>query len=444
MSSIKKSIASCICDHDTRLAVSYDGTGSIWKNACTSPADGSLQEDYDLDVITNAVFSGSPDTPQATWNYEDATGGFRGNATAWIKELHRTDLGNQYSMAFNFRTGESLSENYLLFFSDVDTSPDGQKGLYHYIASNGRLVLRHRKTTSLNSLSLSPTYVFLPNTEYFVVFTVDSSTGACQLYVDGALVDDGNGYIDTDTDNRDDGTFGVYAFQHGGGGSALPAGSHRTSFAFFNEILSAEQIILLRGIYKARTVEAERRMSNLNKEAADQSIVRRVYFARLDYESAPLLVTSAPFNISFDWNEDSVDEVFLGVGEYGGMSEIEEGAEIQSYSIQLELNGVPGPALSRALGEHYQNRDCRIWRGFLDEGHRLVDVPDLVFRGRMDTQIIDMQKGSISLNVNSRLMDWERSRIRRYTNEDQQQEYPGDKFFEFVPQMVDKQLRWGD
>ena len=53
------------------------------------------------------------------------------------------------------------------------------------------------------------------------------------------------------------------------------------------------------------------------------------------------------------------------------------------------------------------------------------------------------ETATISISVESRLVDWERPRVHRYTNADQQIAYPGDKGLEFVAQMVEKELVWG-
>ena len=38
-------------------------------------------------------------------------------------------------------------------------------------------------------------------------------------------------------------------------------------------------------------------------------------------------------------------------------------------------------------------------------------------------------------------MDLERAEVRRYTDADQQAEYPGDRFFEFVPALQEAEIR---
>jgi hypothetical protein len=47
------------------------------------------------------------------------------------------------------------------------------------------------------------------------------------------------------------------------------------------------------------------------------------------------------------------------------------------------------------------------------------------------------------LTAESRLIDLERSRERRYTSEDQKIDYPNDKGLEFIADLQDKEIVWG-
>jgi len=88
--------------------------------------------------------------------------------------------------------------------------------------------------------------------------------------------------------------------------------------------------------------------------------------------------------------------------------------------------------------------DARLYVGLLDEQHRLIGTPLLIYRGRMDTLDIEMgSTATLTLTVQSRLSDWERPRLLRYTNEQQQADWPGDKGFEFIAQMAEKTIYWG-
>jgi len=63
----------------------------------------------------------------------------------------------------------------------------------------------------------------------------------------------------------------------------------------------------------------------------------------------------------------------------------------------------------------------------------------------MDTMIIaeNAEYSTITVSVENKLIAFERSKIRRYTAEDQKIEHPTDKGFEFVAKIQEKEIIWG-
>ena len=174
-----------------------------------------------------------------------------------------------------------------------------------------------------------------------------------------------------------------------------------------------------------------------NVAAAAARVVRPVLLVDLDFASNPLRATDAPFDITVGGIP------YLGLGHLGGIGPVRESTEIQTYNITLTLNGVSTAIVAIALGEAYQGRSAVVSLLFLDEGHRPVDEAMVLFRGRMDVmRITTGETASIELDCESRLADWDRPRIRRFNNADQQQRFPSDRGFEFVPQMVEKEIVW--
>ena len=97
-----------------------------------------------------------------------------------------------------------------------------------------------------------------------------------------------------------------------------------------------------------------------------------------------------------------------------------------------------------ALTDPAQGRDARLWLILLDDAHQPVGSAVLLFRGRIDTMDVELgQTATITLSVQSRLADWDRPRVRRYTHEDQKAEWPQDRGFELVAQMAEKTIYWG-
>lgn len=180
------------------------------------------------------------------------------------------------------------------------------------------------------------------------------------------------------------------------------------------------------------------------QSAGSDAKVLPVLFVALDFPSGIVRVCSAGY--SLDWDGFS----WVGAGELGTVEPIEEGTELQSRGVALTLSGVPIARIGQTLNEEYQGRDATIWLAFLDpDSYQVVADPTIVFKGQMDVltpqfdRSANTQLAAIRLTCESRFVRWEQSRVRRYTHEDQQLDYPGDKFFEYVPRMQEIQISWG-
>lgn len=172
--------------------------------------------------------------------------------------------------------------------------------------------------------------------------------------------------------------------------------------------------------------------------AVQDGYVPALMMVELDFPSGVLRANTSC--VTFDWD----GHVWYGLGQLGSIDPVPEFSDLQMTGVSLSLTGIPSDMVSRVMGEHYQGRSCKLWFAPLDSDYRVLADPVLVFSGRMDTPDIQLgETASISLTAESRLTDWERPRIRRYTNEDQLAEYPGDRGLEFVAQMVEKTLVWG-
>jgi hypothetical protein len=174
-----------------------------------------------------------------------------------------------------------------------------------------------------------------------------------------------------------------------------------------------------------------------NKNALAATNVIPVIFARLDFASGLVLFNTAPFPLTFN------SETYIGAGNLGSISVARETNAIEATSITLALSGLTPSLVATALTENYHGRDARIYLGFLNDSNALVDTPLLLFRGRMDTMPVKIGKDNvISMQVESRLSDLFRPRIRRYNNQDQKSRYLDDDGFQYAEQMVDKELVW--
>ena len=132
---------------------------------------------------------------------------------------------------------------------------------------------------------------------------------------------------------------------------------------------------------------------------------------------------------------------YVGAGNLLDLSELRESSDIAAYGATLTLSGIPTDKISLALSEPYQGRKAVIRFGVISGSTIYSSV---IFTGEMDQMNIALgpDTSTITLSVESRLVDLNRARIRRYTDADQKSRYPLDRAFEFVTEIQDEKLEW--
>lgn len=138
-------------------------------------------------------------------------------------------------------------------------------------------------------------------------------------------------------------------------------------------------------------------------------------------------------------------QTWSGLGSLLGIGVIGETDRIEAAGSSVTLSGVPTDLVSVAITEAKQGLPGKIWLGFLDQDWQVIDDPVLSFVGRLDVPTIDDGRDSctVTITYESRLIDLLRPREWRYTHESQQVLHPGDRGFEYVSSIQDKEVRWG-
>lgn len=171
---------------------------------------------------------------------------------------------------------------------------------------------------------------------------------------------------------------------------------------------------------------------------ATAPVVRPVILAALDWPSGMVRLASPPFDIVMD------GQTYRGVGDLGSIGVVEEGTETRSYGLTLSITGIRPEYLTEVTTNPIQGRPVLLHFGLVDESHSLIGTPLQIWGGRMDVATIELgQTATITVTAESRLVDWERPRVRRYTHEDQQASFPADMGLEFVSSMSEIELVWG-
>lgn len=174
----------------------------------------------------------------------------------------------------------------------------------------------------------------------------------------------------------------------------------------------------------------------------DSSIIRPVLFVKVHFDSADGGTQFFWNGLGFlDWNGDT----YTGTGLLGTITPIAETVAKKAVGAKLTLSGIPSGNISLALDTNYQERLVEIYLGFFDSIMALIADPFLLYSGRID--IMEISEGgetaSISVNVENRLIDLERPKVRYYTDEDQKNEFSGDKGLEFVVPLNDgREIVW--
>lgn len=186
-----------------------------------------------------------------------------------------------------------------------------------------------------------------------------------------------------------------------------------------------------------------RTLTTAMSNALVANVVRPIYLVSMSFDSSE---TTSNINIWSGLGDLTFESVnFLGVGDLLAISSVEETADISAKGISVSLTGVKAQLLDVALTHEYQGRPIIVRLGAFDDTGSLIADPTIIFSGFMDTMTIaEIGKYStITVSAENKLIAFERTKVRRYTAEDQKIEYPTDKGFEFVTAIVEKEILWG-
>ena len=180
--------------------------------------------------------------------------------------------------------------------------------------------------------------------------------------------------------------------------------------------------------------------SGMNAVTTDE-IVRPVYLVRMVFDTTEVTNELNMWSGLGDLVYDG--ETYLG--DLLSISSVKETADISASGLNVMLAGVKSSLVAVAKNQDYQGRPLTLSFGAFNDLGDLVADPVVVFSGFMDTMTIAEtgDYSTISIAVENKLIAFERSKIRRYTAEDQKIDHPTDKGFEFVSNIGEKEIVWG-
>ena len=164
-------------------------------------------------------------------------------------------------------------------------------------------------------------------------------------------------------------------------------------------------------------------------------------------------LTSAEINLQFDsaTAPDSGNNTYLAQGQFLKYSNIKETADLRISTVNLEFTAVDLTTVALLMSNDFIDKRVVIYSVVMDADHEWTTnvVPSanayMLFDGRISGYGINQTRegATIELSTASQFADFEKIKGRRTNSQSQQIYFPGDRGFEYSPQVV-KDLKWGD
>lgn len=168
-------------------------------------------------------------------------------------------------------------------------------------------------------------------------------------------------------------------------------------------------------------------------------VVRPILLVEMDFDTSPLYMWNGVGNLSHD------SKTYVGAGNLLTIGSISESTDLQATGTTLILSGVGSSLTAVARDEDYQGRSVVIKLGAMDETASVVADPVEIFSGFMDVMIINDggESSTISVSAESRLIQFDRAKVSRYTDQEQKRKHPTDRGLEFVTSIQQLEVKWG-
>lgn len=174
------------------------------------------------------------------------------------------------------------------------------------------------------------------------------------------------------------------------------------------------------------------------------------------------IIASGPFSalyaVELFFQEDTVrahtgtgelildGQVYYGVGELGEISAARESNNASGpMSVELTLNGLDSDMIRESLVLGSRGREGRLMFVVMSESGEMA--ADILFSGRMDAARFNYGgnagDNTITVPLVDRMAEWSRQGTERWTDENHQLRYPGDRFFYAIAQIANWPIYWG-
>lgn len=182
-----------------------------------------------------------------------------------------------------------------------------------------------------------------------------------------------------------------------------------------------------------------RTLSSEMQAVSTADVVRPVLFVECDFDSGEVNLWNGIGQLSYGGKS------YIGAGNLLNVEPVSESTDLRANGTSVTLSGINNTLVTLAKDEDYQGRSLTIKLGAMDENNDVIADPVIMFSGFMDTMVIaeSGDNSSIKIDVENKLIQMERARVRRFTDNDQKIDHPTDEGFSFVTKIQDRQINWG-
>ena len=184
-----------------------------------------------------------------------------------------------------------------------------------------------------------------------------------------------------------------------------------------------------------------RNLTSSIKTALATNDIKPVHLLTIGF-STPVNFTDCPFSLTSSVSGSSVtynpSDFILGVSDFS------EQIDITKSSVALTLSGADQTFISTVLNENVTNDEVSIYRGLLDSSNSLVSDPFLLYKGYVESFVINEAENMSILNLTivSHWADFEKKNGRKTNNTSQQRFFSTDVGMDFASQTV-LDIKWG-
>ncbi len=170
--------------------------------------------------------------------------------------------------------------------------------------------------------------------------------------------------------------------------------------------------------------------------------LRPFYAIKMNFTSGTLLLATTYADLVIGGN------TYLGSGNILSVAPITETSDTRASGLEISLNGLDTSILSAGLTEDTQGMVVEVYFGVLtttDNADVIVNTPYQIFSGFIDSMVLQEngETSNLKFMIENKLITLEIPTDRRYTDQDQDNFYPGDKGCNFVTSLQDKSVAWG-